>query len=82
MEGNGNNSANVRLLPAKHKVKLGSVVYAEKKPGYLDTPMIVGTVAQYSRDNENPLLWDILVEPACDIETLHEVVVIIMNPHK
>jgi cell shape-determining protein MreC len=65
MEGNGNNSANARLLPAKHKVKLGSVVYAEKKPGYLDTPMIVGTVAQYSRDNENPLLWDILVEPAC-----------------
>jgi rod shape-determining protein MreC len=82
MEGNGNNSAKVRLLPTKHKVKLGNVVYAEKKPGFLDTPMIVGTVAQYSRDNENPLLWDILVEPACDIETLHEVVVIIMNPQK
>jgi hypothetical protein len=26
------------------------------------------------------LLWDITVEPACDLERLEEVAVIIMNP--
>jgi hypothetical protein len=28
------------------------------------------------------LLWDITVEPACDIETLNSVAVIIMNPQE
>jgi len=82
MQGNGNNSARVRYLVAKHKVKIGVVVYAGKKPGFLDVPMIIGTVAQCKRGAENPLLWDIIVKPACDIEGLNTVNVIIMNPQK
>jgi len=80
MQGNGNNSAKLRLL--KHKVKTGDNVYADKKPGFLDAPMIVGTVSDCKRNDEIPLLWDITVEPACDIETLSSVAVIIMNPRK
>ena len=80
MQGNGNNSARVRLV--KHKVKTGDNVYADKKPGFLDAPMIVGTVSDCKRNDEIPLLWDITVEPACDIETLNSVAVIIMNPRK
>ena len=82
MQGNGNHSAKVRHLTAKHKVKIGDVVYAAKKPGFLDVPMIIGTVAQCKRGDANPLLWDIIVEPACNIERLNSVNVIIMNPQQ
>jgi cell shape-determining protein MreC len=82
MQGNGNNSAKVKLLPTKHKIEMGNVVYAQKKPGFLDAPMIVGKVARCRRDGENPLLWDITVKPACDIEKLNEVTIIIMNPQE
>lgn len=77
MQGNGKNSASVRLL--KHKIKIGEKVRACKKPGFLDVPMITGTVARCETDDENPLLWDITVEPVCDIERLNSVAVIIMK---
>ena len=80
MQGNGNNSAKVQLLSRRHKIKIGNVVFAQKKPGFLGTPMIIGTVTQYETDDENPLLWDITVKPACDIERLNDVAVIVMNP--
>ncbi|MBA7665307.1 hypothetical protein ES703_73377 [subsurface metagenome] len=82
MQGNGSNSAKVQYLTAKHKVKIGDVVYAGKKPGFLDVPMIIGTVAERKRGGENPLLWDIIVKAACDIEGLNTVNVIIMNPQQ
>ena len=82
MQGNGNNSAKIQLLPIKHKVKIGDIVYVRKKPGFLDIPMIVGTVAKCKMDDENPLLWDITVKPACEIRRLNSVAVIIMNPQE
>ncbi len=82
MQGNGNNSAKIQLLSRKHKIKIGDLVYARKKPGFLDIPMIVGIVIQCEEDNENPLLWDITVKPACDIEKLNSVAVVVMNPQE
>lgn len=79
MQGDGS-SAKVQLLSTKHDIKVGSDVYACKKPGFLDAPMKIGTVVECERANENPLLLDITVKPACDIEKLNEVTVIIMNP--
>jgi len=80
MHGMGNNSAKILLLPAKYKVTLGSTVYVRKNPGLLDTAIMAATVTQCGRDAENPLIWDIKVEPACNIKALEHVVVIIMNP--
>jgi rod shape-determining protein MreC len=80
MEGDGRDSAKVRMLSIKHQVKAGDNVYACKKAGFLDTPFIVGEVAQCKRDDENPSLWDITVRPACNIDGLNGVVVLIMNP--
>ena len=82
MQGNPPRRAKVLLLPATHKVKIGDVVYAQKKPGFLGTPIIVGTVAQCKRDDENPLLWDVTVKPVCDIKKLSDVTVIVMNPQE
>ena len=82
MQGNGSDSAKIQLLPTKYKIKIGNIVYARKNPGLLDIPMIVGTVSQCKRDDENPLLWDITVKPACDIGKLSSVAVVIMNPRE
>ncbi len=82
IQGDGKNSAKVQLVSTKHKIKIGDKVYACKKPGLLDAAMIIGTVAECTRDNENPLLWDITVESASDIQNLTNVAVIIMNPKK
>ena len=80
LQGTGHNSAKVKLLPTKYRVEVDEVVYAQKKPGFLSTPVIVGTVAQCESNKDNPLLWDITVKPACDIESLTDVSVIVMNP--
>lgn len=82
MQGNGRDSTMIQFVTIKHKVRTGSIVYTLQKPGFLDTPMIVGTVAQYKRSDENPSLWDITVKPACNIETLRDVAVIVMNPQE
>jgi rod shape-determining protein MreC len=82
IQGDGKNSVKVQLVSIKHKVKIGENVYACKKPGLLDAPIIIGTVTQCKTDDENPLLWDITVKPACDIRKLTDVAVIIMNPQE
>jgi cell shape-determining protein MreC len=80
LQGAGNDSAEVTLLPTKYRIEINEVVYAQKKPGFLSTPMIVGTVAQCESNKDNPLLWDITVKPVCDIANLTEVSVIVINP--
>ena len=80
IQGHGRDSAKVQLMPRKYEVKVGDKVVALKKPGFLDTPIIVGVVAKCVRDDANPSLWDITVKPVCDIENLKSVSVIVMNP--
>lgn len=79
MQGKGNGSPKIQLLPIKHKIKIGDVVCAQKKPGFLDIPMIAGTVVHCKADDDIPLLWDIVVKPACDIQRLNSVTVIVMD---
>lgn len=80
MKGKGNNTAKIEMV--KNEVKVGENVFALKKPGFLDAPMIVGKVSECNRNQKNPSLWDITVVPACDIEQLEDIAVIIMNPQK
>ena len=80
MQGDGNIAAKIPMVSKKHKVRAGDKVFARKKPGLLDAPIIIGTVAQCRKDDEKPLLWDITVKPACEMERLKDVAVIIMNP--
>ena len=80
MQGNGDESASIKMVPQKYKIENGDIVCAQKKPGFLDVSMITATVAQCKADDDNPLLWEIEVEPACDVKRLKTVTVIIMNP--
>ena len=80
--GAGGNCAKVPMVSVKHKVKTGSRVFALKEPGLLDTPIVTATITRCKPDDQNPLVWDITVEPVCDLETINNVAVIIMNPQK
>ena len=80
MRGNGNNLANIQLQKMERNIKIGDTIFAQKTRGFLCTPMKVGTVTQCDRDEDNPLLWEIIVGPACDLEKLNDVAVIVMDP--
>jgi rod shape-determining protein MreC len=77
MVGTGNKSAQVLDMQTTHKVNIGDNVYAVEKGGFFDSPMIVGTVTKCQRSNKEPTVLDITVHPACDIEKLENVIVII-----
>jgi rod shape-determining protein MreC len=77
MQGIGNKQAKINLLPTKHSVKKGDLVYARKKAGFLDASVIAGAIAQCQRSQENPLVWDIKVAPACNVRTLENVTVLV-----
>jgi rod shape-determining protein MreC len=79
MQGDGGNTAKIKFVPVKHKIKAGDAVLVRKKPGYLDIAMIAGAVQQCKRDDKNASLWDITVKPVCDIAKLNNVAVIVMN---
>jgi len=80
MHGGGANKAKIKLVPLKHKINVGDKVLLRRKPGYLDIAMIVGVVNQCKRDDKNPSLWDITVNPVCDITKLSNLAVVVMNP--
>jgi cell shape-determining protein MreC len=80
MTGNGDNSARIEML--KNKVNVGENVFALRKAGFLDASIIVGKVSRCERNTQSASLWDLTVEPACDIQNLEDVAVIIMNPPK
>ncbi len=77
--GNGNGSACVKLV--RNAIKPGANVTIEKKPGFLDSPIIAGRVKKCTK-NETPLVWDLIIEPACDVRKLSDVTVIVMNPKR
>ena len=77
MKGCGNNQASVKML--KQEVKIGTEIMASKRPGFLDTPTIIGKVVE-CKHNDQPLLWDITVEPVCNIQKIESIHVIVMNP--
>ena len=81
-QGGGGSFAKVPLVPTKHRIETDAVVYAQKRPGFLGAPVIMGTVSECEKNAENPLLWDITVQPACDIEKLTAVAAVVMNPRK
>lgn len=82
MQGNGSNSAKLKFFPAEKKIEIGDYVYTCKKPGFLNYPMIIARVAEIEPDEDNPLSRNITVEPACRLERLSNVAVIIMNPQE
>lgn len=78
MQGSGGGTA--RILNLQIEFKKGDEVLALKQPGFLDVPMIIGRVTQCKRAEQNPMVWDVTVEPVCDIKELKTVAVIVSSP--
>jgi cell shape-determining protein MreC len=75
MEGRGDGTARIPLVPSSYAIRRGNVVYADKKQGLLDVPWIVAEVEQCKKDPDNPLVWNITARPVCDFAALSDVVV-------
>jgi len=80
MKGTGNNSAKIEMV--RKKVEVGESVFVYKNPEFQDAPLKVGEVSKCERNQKDPLLWDLTVEPACNIRQLEDVAIIIMNMKK
>ncbi|MBN2272542.1 MAG: hypothetical protein JXN61_18155 [Sedimentisphaerales bacterium] len=80
MKGIGGHSATVCLLPTKYKIETGDIVWARKKPGFLNRSLIVGTVGHCKSSDESPSTWEIIVKPSCSIERLNSVTAIVQGP--
>jgi cell shape-determining protein MreC len=78
MQGLGNKSARIQL--AKEAPRVGADIMALAKAGFLDAPMVVAKVTRCEKNAQSPLLWDVVVESACDIEKVVDVAVVVMNP--
>ena len=78
MEGNGENSAVIRLI--KSSSPKDTIVYADKTPGFLDSPLVSAKIVECTRNPQSPVLWNAIVKPACEITNLKDIAVIIMNP--
>jgi cell shape-determining protein MreC len=81
INGAGDNTCKIRLLPRKdYDIQTGNAVFAMKRTGFLETPILIGKVSAVKPDEKSPLLWDVTVQPACDVETLATATVIVMDP--
>jgi len=77
MQGLGGGRAKIALM--KEKVEVGTRIMACAKPGVLDCDMVAGMVVACERNATSPLLWDITVAPACDLNKLGGVAIIVMG---
>lgn len=78
MKGNGDGSASIPLVSTEYKIKADDIVFASDiGTRFLDAPVMIGKVSQCVQSRRNPLIWDVTVEPACDLEDLMDVAVII-----
>ena len=50
-----------------------------QRTGLLETPRIIGRISKCVIDEDNPVVWDITVEPACDLNTIVDVTVIVIK---
>jgi len=80
IQGTGNGTGRILNLQMEHKIKKADEVFAFKQPGFLDVPIIIGRITECKRDEQNPMVWDITVEPVCDIKELTTVAVIAHSP--
>jgi len=82
LQGNGDGSARIELIPKEDRIEKGDIIYVQKKPGFLEVPMIAGTIARCEIDEENPVLWEIIVEPTSNVKDIESVTVITINSQK
>ena len=82
MTGTGTNHAKMKVKRTFNNIKEGYRVYAAQKTGFLETPRIIGKISECVIDENNPVMWDIAVEPACDLDNIADITVIVIKSGK
>lgn len=77
MVGDGKRGCTVSLVEREKDIRAGDDVYAAARTGALETPMIIGQVSEVTPDEDSPLLWKIMVQPAENASSLKIVAVIV-----
>ncbi len=73
------NASQIDNVPTKYKISEGDRVYAAKRTGLLTMSRIVGKVSRCAVSQDNPLLWEIEVAPACELNKISDVAVVVME---
>ena len=81
MAGAGMNKGRIKVKRT-FNVKKGYRVYAAQRTGFLETPRIIGRISRCVIDEDNPVVWDITVEPACDLNNITDVTVVVIKSGK
>jgi cell shape-determining protein MreC len=79
MDGDGTDSAKIVFVSREYNIRPGDTVYAAARPGFLESPMVIGRITQIKPDEKEPLLWNITVEPVQNVELLTRVAVIVTD---
>lgn len=87
LKGNNKSRAKIPQIEAKmpmmvrqqFDIRVDDAVYAERKSGYLETPLVIGKVSKIKEDDEYPLMWDITITPVVDFRGLKNVAVVIVD---
>lgn len=66
----------VVMVPANLPVRPGDAVLARANPQFLPIELLVGTVKSCRRHERTPVVWQISMHPAVDLNTLGQVVVV------
>lgn len=77
--GTGEDLCKIPLISREYDVRENDVVYAAARPGFLETPTVIGYITAVGPDENNPLLLDITVKPLFDPANLSLVAIILMD---
>ena len=80
MKGDGKSGCMISGVETKYKIEQGNYIYAYAKPGYLNSPLIIGKISEIKHDGAAPMNWQIKVVPSFDIATLERVFAVTMEP--
>lgn len=76
LRGMGMGQVKITLARADFPVRAGDAVLACSDPQLLPVELLVGYVSSCEPDEDNPVFWQVTVQPAADPHTLREVVAV------
>ncbi|MFA5292808.1 MAG: rod shape-determining protein MreC [Phycisphaerae bacterium] len=79
MQGDDKKCAMILNIPQKYEVNAGFNVYAAEKTGFLRSMRIIGRISKCAAGEKNPVVWDITVEPAYNLNNITDVAVIVLK---
>jgi cell shape-determining protein MreC len=76
LDGLGNGMMRMRIRRSFDDIKAGTPVHIRQQPGILDIPFLIGRVSQVRIDQQDPVLYEVLVTPAARLDRVTGVSVV------